>query len=57
MASETVFYLGKEYNVIFVYDSGYCEIKRSEYSFDSVHLVHLSELTEKNVSLPDPKSS
>jgi hypothetical protein len=47
MTSDTVFYLGKEYTVIYVYDSGYCEIKRSEYSFDTVQLVHLSELTEK----------
>ncbi|NRD77900.1 hypothetical protein HPT25_10950 [Bacillus sp. BRMEA1] len=39
-----VFYNGKKYVIIYMYSSGYCEI-RAEDKLHKVELVHLSEIT------------
>ncbi|MFT8323114.1 MAG: hypothetical protein ABF649_19785 [Bacillus sp. (in: firmicutes)] len=44
MTKIKVLYQGKEYTVIFQYDSGFYEIRQIDNS-NVVELVHLSELT------------
>jgi hypothetical protein len=40
-----VIYNGKKYTIIYMYSSGYCEI-RAEDKRHKVELVHLSEITK-----------
>ncbi|MBZ5753779.1 MULTISPECIES: hypothetical protein [Metabacillus] len=40
-----VLYEGKPYKIMYIYSSGYCEIKKEGVSLNNGELVHISELT------------
>ena len=47
MENKFVIYQGEEYRLLHQYDSGYCEINKSESLYSDIKLVHISELSVK----------
>lgn len=45
---DVVFYESKLYRIVYIYDSGYCEIKKED-SIYEVKLVKMSELSVPNL--------
>jgi hypothetical protein len=55
MEYKRVFYQSKEYEIIYIYESGFCEIK--DVSGRNIILIHITEIQLKSSNIEDEIAS